>query len=751
MRIVHVAPDYYPVPPLNYGGIERMIHALVEKSVRQGHDVFLYAREGSQTSAQLIPYHHEAGRPEHIVAYVKETMPDEVDIIHDHTHLSVIGRLKLPIPTVCTIHDSLNNDVEHPVYLSKRALKHVGKGKGYYVYNGIDLNEYPFQKEKEDYLLFLGVISAHKGIHHALEIAEKTKRRMKIAGPVFNTEYFLNEVEPRIKKLPHVEYVGEVGGEYRLKLLREAECLVFPTSWEEPFGLVMVEAMACGTPVVALDNGAVSEVLKDYPAQICQNTDEMIAQLPVRYDASGLRDYVSNHFTVGCMTENYLSLYKKVIQQSENQKDNERLTEHLLPAANYFKSTKEFDQAITLYERLLKSNHVEQDVKVFICNEMADIYHQQTDYEKEREYGYRSFQHDKPRAEICCRLGYGFLQDNKLDQAVFWYTRATELEIPKNKGMLHYEACWTWLPHVQLCVCYYRSGNYEKAYLHNEEARKLNPDYAHISTNKELLENVLNIHSDHTAVQVELKNDNQEPFLMNLHLPGFIEETIQNTGNWEPYMMTTLKKYLKDGGIFVDVGANIGYHALHAASLNSNLDCICFEPHPEIFEQLQQNIAINSFSNVRAHPLAIGNSVGHINFHMQNRNNYNRGMSAIDYYDGIGTDYKTVQVPTTTLDTFLDLETKSKVKLIKIDTQGHEYQVIQGALELIDTSHPVITLEHHNNDKKSIHDISKLLPSYEIYKVNFWNGKIARYEEESSEEFMDDYVFLPLQLKEKIY
>ncbi|MQR94338.1 FkbM family methyltransferase [Fictibacillus phosphorivorans] len=750
MRIVHVAPDFYPVPPLNYGGIERMIYALVEESVKRGHEVYLYAREGSATSAQLIPYHHEPGRPEHIATFVKQTLPEKIDIIHDHTHLSVIGKLKLTVPTVCTIHDSLNNDVEHPVYLSRRALEHVGKGKGYYVYNGIDLNEYPFQKEKEDYLLFLGVISAHKGIHHALEIAEKTKRRMKIAGPVFNTEYFLNEVEPRINKLPHVEYVGEVGGEYRLKLLREAACLVFPTSWEEPFGLVMVEAMACGTPVVALDNGAVSEVLNGFPTQICKNTDEMIAHLPVRYDAFGLREYVSKHFTVGHMTENYISLYKEVIQQSENQKDDERIKEHLLPAANYFKSTKEFDQAITLYERLLKSNHVEPDVKVFICNEVADIYHQRTDSEKEREYGYRSFQYDKPRAEICCRLGYSFLQDNKLDQAVFWYKRATELAVPKKKGMLYYEACWTWLPHVQLCVCYYQLGSYEKAYHHNEEARKHNPDYANLSTNKELLENVLNIHNDQTTVQVELKNENQESFLMNLHLPGFIEEIIQNNGNWEPYMMKTLKKYLNDGGTFLDVGANIGYHALHAASLNSNIDCICFEPHPKIFEQLQQNISINSFSNVSAHQLAVGNSAGHINFHMQNRNTYNRGMSAIDYYDGIGTDYTTVQVPTTTLDAFLDLETKSKVKLIKIDTQGHEYQVIQGALGLIDISQPVITLEHHNNDTKSIHDISKLLPSYEIYKVNFWNGKIARYEEESSEEFMDDYVFVPLQLKDKI-
>jgi FkbM family methyltransferase len=556
----------------------------------------------------------------------------------------------------------------------------------------------------------------------------------------------LNEVEPRLKKLPNVEYVGEVGGDYRLKLLREAECLLFPTSWEEPFGLVMVEAMACGTPVIALDNGAVSEVLKSYPSQICQNIDEMIAQLHGSSDSSSLRGYVSNHFTVAHMTENYLSLYKKVIRLFMDQKDKKEISEYLLPAAEYFKSTKEFDQAISLYERLLDSSQVEHDIKVFICNEVADIYHQLTDNEKERESCYRSFQYDTPRAEICCRLGYYFLQQNQLDQAVFWYIRATELGLPKKKTMLYYEACWTWLPHVQLCVCFYRLGNYEKAYHHNEEARKHNPDHEHIVTNKELLESVLNVSSDHT-VQVELKNDNEEPFLMNLHLPGFIEETIQRKGFWEPYLIKTLRRYLQDGGVFLDVGANIGYHALHAASLHSKIECICFEPHPEIFEQLQQNIEMNSFSNVTAHQIAVGKTVGQTYFHMQNSNNYNRGMSAIDYYDGIGTDYTTVQVPTTTLDAFLGIETKSKVKLIKIDTQGHEYQVIQGALDLINTSQPVITLEHHDNDKKSIHDISELLPNYEIYRVNFWNGKMERFEEGRSEEFMDDYVLVPLHIK----
>ncbi|MET3728160.1 FkbM family methyltransferase [Fictibacillus halophilus] len=747
MRIVHVAPDFYPVPPLNYGGIERMIHALVEESVRQGHDVYLYAREGSQTSAQLIPYHHEAGRPEHIAVYVKETLPDEVDVIHDHTHLSVIGRLKLSVPTVCTIHDSLNNEIEHPIYLSKRALEHVGKGYGYFVYNGIDLNEYPFQPIKEDYLLFLGVISAHKGIHHALDIAERTKRRMKIAGPVFNSEYFQTEIEPRIKKLSNVEYVGEVGGEYRLKLLKEAACLVFPTSWEEPFGLVMVEAMACGTPVVALDNGAVSEVLKSFPSQVCQTTDEMIKSLEaLQSEPNRLRDYVSDHFTVEHMTEGYLAVYQKVIHKSQERNREKDIVEHLLPAANYFKKTKEFEQAIDLYEKLLNSVEVEDDIKIFICNEVADIYHQLSNDEKEREYCYRSFQYDKPRAEICCRLGYRFLQQNQLEQAVFWYTKATELDKPLEVGMLYYDSCWTWLPHIQLCVCYYQLKNYEKSYDHNEEARKLHPSYEHLDNNKKMLEDKMHNQTTSASQIVTLLNGEGHPFRMDLKIPGFIEETIIKQGNWEPYLVKKLGTFLREGGVFLDIGANIGYHALHAASLYSNVECICFEPHQKIYKQLVRNNELNRFQNLKAHSLAVGDVDGRINFYMQNDSNYNRGMSAVEYYDGIGSDFTEVEVDTITLDTFLSRDIKEEVRLIKIDTQGYELQVIQGALHLIEHAKPVITIEHHNNAKNSIINIKELLPNYKIYRINFWTGKVGPLEVDDSEGFMDDYVFVPKQL-----
>ena len=128
---------------------------------------------------------------------------------------------------------------------------------GFFVYNGIDLNEYQFSDVKEDYLLFLGLLNWHKGINYAIDVAEKTNQKLIIAGPIFNWTYYTKEIEPRIKNNPNIQYVGEVGGQQKQDLLKKAKCFLFPTSWEEPFGLVMIEAMACGTPVLAFPNGAV--------------------------------------------------------------------------------------------------------------------------------------------------------------------------------------------------------------------------------------------------------------------------------------------------------------------------------------------------------------------------------------------------------------------------------------------------------------------------------------------------------------
>lgn len=316
LRIVQVAPDAFPVPPKDYGGIERVVYDLTEELVRQGHEVYLYAAEGSISSGRIIPYKHKGSDTKIIAEFVKDTMPENIDLIHDHTHASVMDQCGLAIPVVSTIHDSRKNSAKNPVYLCKKALQNVGQNQGFYAYNGINLNDYQYSEAKEDYFIFMGLIYAHKGINYALDVAEKTGKKLIVAGPLYNLEYYKKEIEPRIKSNTNIRYVGSVGGNERQNLLKHAKCMLFPTVWEEPFGLVMIEAMACGTPVLAFGNGAVPEVLGGFPELICHNVDEMIekVQKQVFPESKGLRAYVENNFSAGKMADNYLEIYKKVLQ-----------------------------------------------------------------------------------------------------------------------------------------------------------------------------------------------------------------------------------------------------------------------------------------------------------------------------------------------------------------------------------------------------------------------------------------------------
>lgn len=322
LTIVQVAPDVFPVPPENYGGIEVVIYEITEELVRRGHKVYLYAPEGSKTSATLIPYQHPGkGDFNQIAEYVLKTMPEGVDIIHDHTHISVLGKKNLNIPTICTIHGTINYRVNYPVFVSQRALNVIGGGHGFYVYNGLNLKEYEYSEEKDDYMLYLGRLDKMKGLGYALDVADRTNKRLVIAGPVHDLAYFNNEVEPRIKNNSKIQYIGSIGGKKKQEILKKASCLLFPTSWEEPFGLVMIEAMACGTPVIALGNGAVPEVLKGFPDCICNSVDEMADKVMKGNYArpNELREYAIKHFTTEKMVDGYLEVYEKVISEQPAQ------------------------------------------------------------------------------------------------------------------------------------------------------------------------------------------------------------------------------------------------------------------------------------------------------------------------------------------------------------------------------------------------------------------------------------------------
>ncbi|BCZ46676.1 hypothetical protein psyc5s11_27430 [Clostridium gelidum] len=479
LRIVQVAPGYYLVPPPKYGGAEKVIYDLTEQLVKLGHQVYLYAPKGSKSSAEIINYEDTNPSPQSIADFVQKTLPENIDIIHDHTIDSVVGLRKLDIPTICTIHARRYNSVDYPVYVSNSSLNIIGKNYGFFVYNGIDLNEYQFSEVKEDYLLFLGLVNWHKGINYAIDVAEKTNKKLIIAGPICNYDYYTNHVEPRIKKNPNIQYIGEVGGQQKQDLLKKAKCLLFPTSWEEPFGLVMIEAMACGTPILAFPNGAVPEVMEGFQNLICSSVNEMVEKLNSNQfpEAKLLREYVADHFSKDTMAREYIRLYNQLLTEEVNYN-----------YGNKLKQIGNFTEAIEYYKKFLLREELPKRHKIKVCYEIADIYYDLKDTEKERKFIFKSFEYDIPRAEFCCRLGFEFLQNNEIKKATFWYSLATQLEMPKTNDEIIFESCWTWLPHIQLCVCYYKLGNYQKSYEHNEIARSFMPMDERILYNKSLLE-----------------------------------------------------------------------------------------------------------------------------------------------------------------------------------------------------------------------------------------------------------------------
>jgi glycosyltransferase involved in cell wall biosynthesis len=316
VQVMSNSPNARRLPPTNQGGTEKIVYELTQSLVRRGHRVILFAPRGSRTNAKLIPF-PKGMRDRGIARFVARRLPHGTDIVHDHTFRSAVGRRRLPVPVVCTMHMPVRNRVKHPVYVSKRARRVMGGGRGHSIYNGIKIGSYEFSERKSDYLLFMGRIIRAKGVLQAIQVAERTNRKLIIAGPVKDRAYFHNVLAPRIRRNPNIRYVGAVGGKRKQTLLKRASCLLFPSLWEEPFGLVMIEAMACGTPVLALRRGAVPEVMAGFPHLICGSVDEMAAKVRRRaFPAPGaLRKYVMRRFTVAKMTNRYVRLYRGLIRK----------------------------------------------------------------------------------------------------------------------------------------------------------------------------------------------------------------------------------------------------------------------------------------------------------------------------------------------------------------------------------------------------------------------------------------------------
>lgn len=343
LRIAQVAPLYESVPPKLYGGTERVVSYLTEELVRRGHDVTLYASGDSRTAARL-----EAGHPESLrlagltpigpglqlpmLSDLYE-QPDRFDIIHAHIDYWIFPYVRLaPVPpTVSTMHGRLDVEALRPIYehflepplisisdAQRKPLPFmnwVGT-----VYHGLPRDLLSYNPKGGKYLAFLGRISPEKRPELAIEVATRVGLPLKIAAKVdaADREYYERTIKPMLSR-PGVEFIGEIDDVQKSEFLGNALALLFPIEWPEPFGLVMIESMACGTPVVARPLGSVPEVVvHGRTGWWCDTLDDMVTAVrrAPALDPGDSRRWVENHFSVSVMVDGYERLYRRLVATS---------------------------------------------------------------------------------------------------------------------------------------------------------------------------------------------------------------------------------------------------------------------------------------------------------------------------------------------------------------------------------------------------------------------------------------------------
>src|SRR2546421_3756295 len=363
MRIAQIAPPWIPIPPKNYGGTESVLSILVEQQVAQGHDVTLFAPGDAKTSAKLVSFFPKSllqeGVPwtSHLKAFyhlekaLEQVKEQDFEIVH--THLSSSSDLylfpltaSLALTHVTTLHshfpfdeapDGLGGGADRyymdwapavpMVAISKSAqaqeklpLNFVGV-----VHHGIDMRQFrPRSKKRGDFFVWLGRFAPEKGVHLAIEAAKRAQVPIVLAGTIDryrqeSRRYFHEVIEPQFDD-EGVKYIGPVNMKQKLNLLSRARGFLNPIEWEEPFGMVMIEAMALGCPVISFARGAAPEIVVDgRTGFLVQHLDEMVQSIPRinEIDRETTRLHVERNFSAHVMAENYTHVYQKVIAMSK--------------------------------------------------------------------------------------------------------------------------------------------------------------------------------------------------------------------------------------------------------------------------------------------------------------------------------------------------------------------------------------------------------------------------------------------------
>ena len=339
MRIAQIAPLIESVPPRRYGGTERIVSYLCEELVAQGHDVTLFASGDSLTSAQLEPICEmglrlSPGPSDPVVFHLLmleqvRRRADEFDVLHVHVDMLHYPVLKeYASRTLTTLHGRLDSLAAHRLYAlydefplvsisahQRKPMPPVNWAAT--IHHGLPETLLPFSAAGGDYLAFLGRISPEKRPDRAIEIAARAGLPLKIAAKVdpVDGDYWESKIRPMVEATPGVDFIGEIDERQKAQFLGNAKALLFPIDWPEPFGLVMIEAMSCGTPTIAYGCGSVPEVLEEgVTGYIVAGQDEAVARVADldRLDRSVIRRTFEKRFSAGRMARDYVALYERL-------------------------------------------------------------------------------------------------------------------------------------------------------------------------------------------------------------------------------------------------------------------------------------------------------------------------------------------------------------------------------------------------------------------------------------------------------
>jgi glycosyltransferase involved in cell wall biosynthesis len=368
MRIAQVAPLWELVPPRTYGGSELVVYNLTEELVRQGHEVTLFAAQGSETAGTLVPCAPMALREMEeqinkdkthctVMAYESAMLQTvferahEFDVIHNHIGYQALPFASfVPTPVVTTLHNALDPLPVKELFLRNAHLPYISISDyqqqlwpelnyAATIHHGIDLAKFnpSFEHEGKDYLLFLGRLSPEKGPHHAIRIAQELDMPLLIAGKIDRVDRMFYDREiAHLVDGERIKYVGEVNHEQKVELMRNAAATLCPVEWPEPFGLVMIESMACGTPVFALRDGSIPEVIDSgVTGYVATSVDELIGAVREyrHYDRKKVREVAERRFSVKRMVDDHLRLYANLIEQAQARKPEARAKDERLPVA----------------------------------------------------------------------------------------------------------------------------------------------------------------------------------------------------------------------------------------------------------------------------------------------------------------------------------------------------------------------------------------------------------------------------------